>query len=223
MSDDGGLIFNHIAVEGVLRSGKSKLTEILAQHLGGRTMFDRTDNPYLKEFYEEKEGSAFLAQLVFLVNRYHQQSSLLQRSLFHERIICDYLFEKDKIFAYQTLADEELLVYEKIFGIFAEKIARPDLTIYLQISLPTLLQRIGKEGSALEKGIAEKYLEDIIEAFDYFFFNYQATPLLVVKADELDFSQEEVIIDLIDKIKQMKKSTLFYVPLSRSGRDWKKT
>jgi deoxyadenosine/deoxycytidine kinase len=223
MSDDDSLIFNHIAVEGVLRSGKSKLAEILAQRLGGRAVFDRTDNPYLKEFYEEKEGSAFLAQLVFLVNRYHQQSSLLQRSLFHELIICDYLFEKDKIFAYQTLADEELLVYEKIFGIFAEKIARPDLTVYLQISLPTLLQRIAEEGSALEKSIAEKYLEDIVEAFDYFFFNYQATPLLVVKADELDFSREEVIIDLIEKIKQMKKSTLYYVPLSRSGRDWKKT
>ncbi len=223
MPDEDGFIFNHIAVEGVLRSGKSRLTEILAQRIGGRAVFDRTDNPYLKEFYEEKEGSAFLAQLVFLVNRYHQQSSLLQRSLFHERIICDYLFEKDKIFAYQTLADEELLVYEKIFGIFAEKIARPDLTIYLQISLPTLLQRIDEEGSALEKSIAEKYLEDIVEAFDYFFFNYQATPLLVVKADELDFAREEVIDDLIDKIRQMKKSTLFYVPLSRSGKDWKKS
>jgi len=223
MPDEDSFIFNHIAVEGVLRSGKSRLTEILAQRIGGRAVFDRTDNPYLKEFYEEKEGSAFLAQLVFLVNRYHQQSSLLQRSLFHERIICDYLFEKDKIFAYQTLADEELLVYEKIFGIFAEKIARPDLTIYLQISLPTLLQRIDEEGSALEKSIAEKYLEDIVEAFDYFFFNYQATPLLVVKADELDFIQEEVIDDLIDKIRQMKKSTLFYVPLSRSGKDWKKS
>ncbi len=223
MPDEDSFIFNHIAVEGVLRSGKSRLTEILAQRIGGRAVFDRTDNPYLKEFYEEKEGSAFLAQLVFLVNRYHQQSSLLQRSLFHERIICDYLFEKDKIFAYQTLADEELLVYEKIFGIFAEKIARPDLTIYLQISLPTLLQRIDEEGSALEKSIAEKYLEDIVEAFDYFFFNYQATPLLVVKADELDFAREEVIDDLIDKIRQMKKSTLFYVPLSRSGKDWKKS
>jgi deoxyadenosine/deoxycytidine kinase len=223
MPDEDSFIFNHIAVEGVLRSGKSRLTEILAQRIGGRAVFDRTDNPYLKEFYEEKEGSAFLAQLVFLVNRYHQQSSLLQRSLFHERIICDYLFEKDKIFAYQTLADEELLVYEKIFGIFAEKVARPDLTIFLQISLPTLLQRIDEEGSALEKSIAEKYLEDIVEAFDYFFFNYQATPLLVVKADELDFVQEEVIDDLIDKIRQMKKSTLFYVPLSRSGKDWKKS
>ncbi len=223
MADSETLTFNHIAVEGVFKSGKTKLTEILAKKLAGRAVYDRLDNPYLKEFYEEKEGSAFLSQLVFLVNRYHQQAGLLQRSLFHERIVCDYLFEKDKIYAYQTLADEELLVYEKIHGIFSEKISRPDLTIYLQIALPTLLNRIERDGSALDRSISEKYLEDVVEAFDYFFFNYKATPLLVVKADELNFNQEEDIMDLIDKIQHMKKSTLFYVPLSRSGRGLKKT
>jgi len=223
MPDSETLTFNHIAVEGVFKSGKTKLTEILAKKLAGRAVYDRLDNPYLKKFYEEKEGSAFLSQLVFLVNRYHQQAGLLQRSLFHERIVCDYLFEKDKIYAYQTLADEELMVYEKIHGIFSEKISRPDLTIYLQIALPTLLNRIERDGSALDRSISEKYLEDVVEAFDYFFFNYKATPLLVVKADELNFNQEEDIMDLIDKIQHMKKSTLFYVPLSRSGRGLKKT
>ena len=222
MPDSEIQTFNHIAVEGVFKSGKTRLTDILARKLSGRAVYDRTDNPYLKEFYEEKEGSAFLSQLVFLVNRYHQQAGLLQRSLFHERIVCDYLFEKDKIYAYQTLADEELIVYEKIHGIFTEKISRPDLTIYLQISLPTLLSRIEREGSGLDRNISEKYLEDIVEAFDYFFFNYKATPLLVVKADDLNFNQEEDIMDLIDKIQHMKKSTLFYVPLSRSGRGLKK-
>ena len=214
--------FHHIAIEGVLKSGKTKLTEILATKIGGKAVFDRRDNPYLKEFYDEKEGSALLAQLVFLVNRYHQQANLLQRDLFQERIICDYLFEKDKIYAYQTLADEELIVYEKIFGIFTEKVVKPDLTIYLQISLPTLLRKVSKEGGSLEKNISEKYLKDIIEAFDYFFFNYQATPLLVVKADESDFSQEEEIVDLIDKISHMKKSPLYYVPLSKTNRGMKR-
>jgi deoxyadenosine/deoxycytidine kinase len=223
MPDSDTLTFNHIAIEGVFKSGKTKLTEILARKLAGRAVYDRSDNPYLKEFYEEKDGSAFLTQLVFLVNRYHQQVGLLQRNLFHERIVCDYLFEKDKIYAYQTLADEELIVYEKIHSIFSEKIVRPDLTIYLQISMPTLLHRIEQDGSSLDKSIAEKYLEDVVEAFDYFFFNYKTTPLLVVKADELNFNQDEDIMDLIDKIQNMKKSTLFYVPLSRSGRGLKKT
>ena len=215
------IIFNHIALEGVLKSGKTRLANILSQRIGGRVIFDRAENPYIKDFYDEKEGAALLAQLVFLVNRYHQQVSLMQRSLFEERIICDYLFEKDKIYAYQTLADDELVVYEKIYNIFSERIAKPDLVIYLQISLPTLLRRIEKEGTVMEKNISEKYLEDVLEAFDYFFFNYQATPLFVIKADEIDFERDEDITDLLDKIKQMKKSPLFYVPIDRQNKDIK--
>ena len=126
--------------------------------------------------------------------------------------------EKDKIYAYQTLTDDELIIYEKIYSIFDERIAKPDLIIYLQLSLPALLKRMAKEGSALEKNISEKYLADILEAFDYFFFNFEATPLLVVRADELDFSREEDIMDIVEKIKQMKKSPLYYVPLSQEDK-----
>lgn len=222
MMEKEQIIFNHIALEGVLKSGKTRLANILSQRIGGRVVFDRAENPYIKDFYDEKEGAALLAQLVFLVNRYHQQIRLIQRSLFEERIICDYLFEKDKIYAYQTLADDELVVYEKIYNIFSERIAKPDLVIYLQISLPTLLRRIEKEGAIMEKNISEKYLEDVLEAFDYFFFNYQATPLFVVKADEIDFERDEDITDLLDKIKQMKKSPLFYVPIDRQNKDIKR-
>ncbi len=201
-----------------MNSGKTKLAEMLAKKTEAKAVFDRKDNPYLKEFYNESKGASFLTQLVFLVNRYHQQTQLLQRDLFQERIISDYLFEKDKIYAYQTLADDELIVYEKIYNIFSERIVKPDLTLYLQVSFSTILKRIKKEENSIKKNISEKYLQDIIEAFDYFFFNYQATPLLVVKADELEFSQDRDVVDLIDKIKQMKKSPLFYVPLSKSNK-----
>jgi deoxyguanosine kinase len=211
--------FKHIAIEGILRAGKTQLVNILAKKIGGRIILDRTENPYIKDFYEEKEGAAFLAQLVFLVNRYHQQVGLRQRSLFDERILCDYLFEKDKIYAYQTLTDDELIVYEKIYNVFIDRVAHPDLVIYLQISQPRLVRRIEKDGSVLEKNISEKYLEDICEAYDYFFFNYQASPLLVVKADDLDLSRDEDVEDLIEKIEQMKKDTLYYVPLSKSSKD----
>ena len=201
-----------------MNSGKTKLAEMLAKKTEAKAVFDRKDNPYLKEFYNDSKGASFLTQLVFLVNRYHQQTQLLQRDLFQERIISDYLFEKDKIYAYQTLADDELIVYEKIYNIFSERIVKPDLTLYLQVSFSTILKRIKKEENSIKKNISEKYLQDIIEAFDYFFFNYQATPLLVVKADELEFSQDRDVVDLIDKIKQMKKSPLFYVPLSKSNK-----
>jgi deoxyadenosine/deoxycytidine kinase len=214
--------FKHIAIEGVFRSRKTLLANILAQRIGGKVVFDHVGNPYLKDFYNEKEGASFLTQLVFLANRYNQQVRLLQRDLFVDRIICDYLFEKDKIYAYQTLSDDELLVYEKIYGILSERISKPDLVIYLQISLSTLARRIAKEGDALEKNISEKYLEDIVEAFDYFFFNYQAAPLLVIKADDLDFNREDDVQDLIGQIRDMKKSSLYYVPQSYGGKGAKK-
>ncbi|HMA53847.1 MAG TPA: deoxynucleoside kinase, partial [Acidobacteriota bacterium] len=145
-----------------------------------------------------------------------------QRDLFVDRVICDYLFEKDKIYAYQTLSDDELLVYEKIYGILSERVPKPDLVIYLQISLGSLSRRIAKEGDSIEKNISEKYLEDIVEAFDYFFFNYQNSPLLVVKADDIDFSREEDVLDLIDQLRDMKKTSLYYVPQSYGGKGPKK-
>jgi deoxyadenosine/deoxycytidine kinase len=210
--------FKHIAIEGVFKSRKSQLANLLAQRVGGKVVFDHVGNPYLKEYYNEKDGAAFLSQLVFLANRYHQQVRLMQRDLFVDRIICDYLFEKDKIYAYQTLSDDELVVYEKIYGILSERVAKPDLVLFLQITVPTLIRRISREGDQMEKNISEKYLEDIVEAFDYFFFNYQAAPLLVVKADDLDFSREDDLQDLIQQIRDMKKSSLYYVPQSFGGK-----
>lgn len=214
--------FRHVAVEGVFLSRKTQLANVLGQRIGGKIILDHVGNPYLKDFYNERDGAAFLAQLIFLANRYHQQLRLLQRDLFVDRIICDYLFEKDKIYAYQTLSDDELLVYEKIYGILSERVPKPDLVIYLQISLSTLVRRIAKEGDEIEKNISEKYLEDIVEAFDYFFFNYQGAPLLVVKADDLDFTREEDILDLLEQIGDMKKSSLYYVPQSYGGKNVKK-
>jgi deoxyguanosine kinase len=214
--------FKHIAVEGVFRSGKTRLAGLLSQRLGGKPVLDRTENPYLRDFYDEKEGAAFLAQLVFLVTRYHQQVGLVQRDLFEDRIVADYIFEKDKIYAYQTLSDDELLVYDKIYGVFAERVPKPDLVIYLQISPSTLMRRIAREGTALEKNISEKYLQDLVEAFDFFFFNYQAAPLLVVKSDELDLAGEGDLRDILDQIGQMKKTPLFFVPQSYEPRESKK-
>lgn len=222
MVKSGSIPFRHIAIEGVPKSQKTKLAQVLTELVGGKAVLDRTENPYLKDFYDEKEGSSFLTQLVFLVNRYHQQLRLSQRDLFEDRVICDYLFEKDKIYAYQTLSDDELIVYERIYGILAERIPRPDAVVYLQISLPTLQKRIAREGNQIEKSISEKYLSDLIEAFDYFFFNYQATPLLVIKADELDLTREDDIMDIAGQLGQLSKSPLFYVPQSYAQKDSRK-
>jgi len=222
MAETEEVAFRHIAVEGVMKSGKTLLVNLLAQKIGGRAVLDKSDNPYLKDFYEEKEGAALLCQLVFLVNRYHQQVRLAQRELFEERMFCDYLFEKDKIFAYQTLDDEELVVYDRIYGILADRLAKPDLVIYLQISLPTLLKRLAREGTPLEKDISERFLQDLIEAFDYFFFNYQVTPLLVIRADSLDLTRDDDLEVIIQQVRQMKSRQQFFVPAGHSSKDLKK-
>ncbi|MBN2199142.1 MAG: deoxynucleoside kinase [Candidatus Aminicenantes bacterium] len=216
MPDKEEFVFKHVAVEGVMKSGKTLLADLLCRRLGGRAVLDKTDNPYLSDFYEEKEGSSFLTQLVFLVSRYHQQVRLAQRDLFEERIFCDYMFEKDKIYAYQTLTDDELVVYDRIYGILSERIPKADLVIYLQIGVPTLLRRIGGAGTSMEKNISEKYLEDLVEAFDYFFFNYQQSPLLIVKADSLDLSREEDLEEVVRQLRDMKARQLYYVPLGDS-------
>ncbi len=208
------LPFHHIAIEGVPHSYKTRFAQALAKLIGGRVILDNRENPYLRDFYEEKEGAAFLAQLVFLVNRYHQQVMLAQRDLFADRVICDYLFEKDKIYAYQTLTDDELIVYERIYAILEERIPKPDLTIYLQISLPTLLRRIAREGTELEKMISEKYLQNLLQAFDYFFFNYKTTPLLVIKSDDFDPTDDAEMMDVVQQIKNLKKGHLYFVPSS---------
>ena len=222
MNIGGEINFRHLAIEGVFKSRKTLLAHLLSQKIGGKLILDRTDNPYLQEFYNEKEGAAFLAQLIFLANRYHQQAQLVQRELFTDRIICNYLLEKYKIYAYQTLTDDELLVYERIYNILAERVPRPDFVIYLQISVKTLIKRIDHEGQPLERKISEKYLEDLVEAYDYFFFNYKGAPLLVVKADDLDLSQEDQAWDLIDQIRKLNKGTLYYVPESFQAKKTKR-
>ncbi len=214
--------FRHIALEGVFHSGKTQWAGLLAERMGGKLVQDKTDNPYLKDFYDEKDGAAFLDQLVFLVNRYHQQSRLVQRELFEERILCDYIFEKDKIYAYQTLSDDELAVYDKI----RRRVFRKDSQARPRHSSPNrpahAARRISRQGSPLDRNISEKYLQDLIEAYDYFFFNYQATPLLVVKSDELDASRGDHLDDLIEQINGMKKTSLYYVPSSFDGAAAKK-
>ena len=211
---------NYIAVEGVIGVGKTTFAGMLAERLQAELLNEEVfENPFLVDYYKNSKRFAFACQLYFLISRFQQQQQLMVRDLFAQRIVADYLFAKDTIFASVTLSERELALYNKIAPILARDVPRPDLVIYLQIALSKLVRRIGTEGSTLEKNISEKYLEDICEAYDYFFFNYQASPLLVVKADDIDLSREEDVEDLIEKIGQMKKDTLYYVPLSKSSKD----
>jgi deoxyadenosine/deoxycytidine kinase len=206
--------FRYIAIEGPIGVGKTSLTERLATHLNATAVLEDTDNPFLDDFYIGRPGAALQAQLFYLLNRHRQQLSLRQTDLFSQTTVCDYLFDKDKIFAYLNLDDNELFVYQRLYELLAKDVAAPDLVIYLQAPTDALLRRLrsrADEPRPPEPGTS--YLRELNEAYQHFFFHYNATPLLVVDTTHVDFSSsDQALDDLIRQIRTMGRGTMYYVP-----------
>ncbi|RKX19941.1 MAG: deoxynucleoside kinase [Candidatus Zixiibacteriota bacterium] len=205
---------NYIAMEGVIGVGKTTFAKMLAERLNAELLNEEVfENPFLVDFYKNRKRYAFSCQLFFLISRFQQQQQLMVRDLFAQRIVADYLFAKDSIFASINLSERELTLYEKIAPTLSRDIPRPDLVIYLQASTPTLLNRIKKRSYNFEKPIDYDYLEMLNKAYDYYFFNYTDSPLLVVKTDEIDFvNNSEQFDDLIEQIKKPISGKKYYVP-----------
>ena len=208
------LPFRHIAVEGPIGVGKTSLVNLLATRFRATKVFKDIDNPFLDEFYKDKRGAAFRTELFFLLARYDQQKTLSQRDLFTELVVADYTFPKSKIFAYLTLEDSELMIYNRMYDLLYEAVPRPDIVIYLQGSLDTLLKRIKKRGRAYEKSISPQYLQELSEAYSHYFYRYDETPLLVVNTNDIDFvNTPEHFEQLVEQIRNAQKGTQYYVPL----------
>ena len=192
----------HIAVEGCIGVGKTTLCHMLGDTLGAQVVLEKfEENPFLNNFYRDPERYAFQTQIFFLLTRYKQQRELFQADLFHRFLVTDYIFEKDKIFAYLNLQDEELKLYETLVSSIEHNIALPDLVVYLQSSVQRLMLNIQHRGRSFETEISESYIKDLNEAYNYFFFRYKATPLLIVNAADLDFvGNKEHYEDLLREI-----------------------
>jgi deoxyadenosine/deoxycytidine kinase len=176
------------------------------------------DNPFLERFYEDAGAYAFQTQLVFLMNRYKQQLQLNQNDLFAELSVFDYVFARDRIFANVNLSDDELALYERVARELEAKIKPPDLAVYLQASSPVLFDRIQSRGRSYERPLSRDYLDALNEAFNHFFFNYSAGPLLVVNTDAMDFvNDERHFADLVARLTEPVVNTEFYVPSWESG------
>jgi deoxyguanosine kinase len=205
----------HIVVEGPIRVGKSTLAKVLAEQLHARRIFDCEDNPFLGDFYDEKSGAAFRAQMYFLYER-HRRLMQIQPEDTAAPIISDFLFERDKIFAYINLDNEELKLYERYFGMLASSVAVPDLVIYLQAKPDVLLKRVSKKGDPAEKQISPEYLEAVANAYEHFFFRYSASNLLVVDTSEIDFvERNEDLQELLRRLRQPVKGTQYFLPLGQ--------
>lgn len=205
---------NYIAIEGVIGAGKTTLAKMLAEKIGAEALLDDAmNNPFITDFYKDRKRYAFSTQLFFLLTRYQQQQSLIERDLFAQRIVADYTFIRDHIFATVNLSERELILYEKILPLLQANIPKPDLTIYLQTSTPVLLERIKKRNFGFERSIDYDYINGLNEAFNYFFFHYDDSPLLVVKTDNIDFVENQEDFDsLVDLTKKPISGKKYYVP-----------
>lgn len=206
----------YIAIEGPIGVGKSSLVELLAKELSGRTLFEEVDaNPFLPKFYGDIKKYAFQTQLFFLLSRYQQQKDMFQQDLFNSTVISDYLFAKDRIFAYLNLDENELSLYEQVYRLLDTRIPKPDLVIYLQASTDVLLDRIGIRNLDYEKNIKEDYLAKLVDAYNRYFFYYNETPLLVVNTTEIDFVNNPAdLANLVKEIRTMRGGSQHYIPLT---------
>jgi deoxyadenosine/deoxycytidine kinase len=177
-----------IAVEGVIGAGKTALAKKLKDRLNAELILEQFDvNPFLEKFYSDRKRYAFQTQMFFLINRYKQQETLSQENLFTDYYICDYIFEKDKIFAYLNLSGEELKLYETVFPLLSKNLRKPDLVVFLQSGVDRLMYNIRKRGRRIERNITKSYIEELSEAYNHYFFRYAETPLLIVNSTDIDF------------------------------------
>ena len=213
------LPFRSIAIEGPIGVGKTALAGRIATRLDAVTVLEETENPFLADFYNGRPGAALQSQLFYLLNRHRQQLTLRQSNLFAQTTICDYLFDKDKIFAYLNLDDNELFIYQRLYELLARDVPPPDLVVYLQTPTDVLLRRVHSrrmdaEAVAFQPG--DDYLRELNEAYHHFFFHYNATPLLVVETSQFDSeASEEALDDLVKQIKTMGAGTRYYVPRTK--------
>ncbi len=208
----------YIVVEGVTGSGKSALATALARRLSGRLVTDAgAGNPFLKQFYRDRRGFAFSTQIFFLLARHRQQSELAQADLFAEVTVSDYLLARDRIFAYLSLSDAELALYEQLWKLLLrEGGPRPDLVVYLQASAETLMARLKARGALAESGLSVAALEEQNKAYNTFFFNFSDCPLLVVNTNDLDLDRDGAALDdLVDRALEHRQGTSIYTPLRR--------
>jgi deoxyguanosine kinase len=204
----------YIAIEGPIRVGKSTLARILAERVNAQRISEPEDNPFLNAFYEGENGAGFRAQFAFLIRRFEQLHALDLASGSPRTVVADYIFEKDKLFACLNLTDQELETYNRFYNYFREQLPTPDLVIYLQATPEVLKKRVKKRNVANEKTINEDYLEEVISAYEHFFFHYTSSDLLIVNTSQIDFvERNEDLQELLRKVSAPIKGTQYFLPL----------
>ena len=204
----------YIAVEGPIRVGKSTLARILAERLNAQRVIEPEENPFLPSFYKGEGGAAFQAQFTFMIRRFEQLQALDLGPRSQRKVVSDFIFEKDKLFACLNLADQELDTYNRYYNYFREQLPTPDLVIYLQATPEVLKKRLKKKGVPGERALSGEYLEEVVKAYEHFFFHYTSSDLLIVNTSEIDFvERNEDLQELLRKVSAPIKGTQYFLPL----------
>ena len=208
----------YVVVEGVIGVGKTSLSRLLSERLQARLVLEEVEeNPFLKDFYQDRARFAFQTQMHFLFSRYQQQRSLRQLELFSERMVSDYLFQKDRIFAGLNLSERELALYERLVGWLELDVMKPDVVVYLQANPDTLMMRIGRRGRPFERDMQRDYIKQLNEAYNHFFFHFTEAPLLVVNTNGIDFVNNTADFeDLLNRILTHRQGTTYYAPIDKA-------
>ena len=204
----------YVSIEGVIGVGKTSLANLLAEKLGARKVLeDFEDNPFLADFYEEPERFAFQTQLFFLLQRYQQQQELRQVDIFHNLLITDYMFIKDRLFASLNLNEKEMNLYDTIANLLEKNVINPDMVIYLQADTDTLVKNINKRQRTFEVNISYEYIDGLNEVYNEYFFRYQDTPLVIINTNNIDFvNNSKDLEEVIQCIREQISGTKFFNP-----------
>jgi deoxyguanosine kinase len=204
----------YIAVEGPIRVGKSTLARVLAERLNAQRVTEPEENPFLTAFYNGERGAGFQTQFAFLIRRFEQLRTLDLARNSQKTVITDFIFEKDKLFACLNLNDQELETYNRFYNYFRDQLPTPDLVIYLQATPEVLQKRLKKKNVPGENAINEDYLEEVIKAYEHFFFHYTSSDLLIVNTSEIDFvERNQDLQELLRKVSEPIKGTQYFLPL----------
>ena len=202
----------YIVVEGPIGAGKTSLAHALARHLRADELLERPDeNPFLARFYDDMARYALAAQLTFLFQRVDQLRGLAQLDLFARPTVADFLFDKDPLFARNTLSDDEFALYEKIFLHLKPQVPVADLVVYLQAPVDTLVSRVHRRGIEFERQMPETYLARLADAYARFFYSYEEAPLLIVNSERLNFvDNPDHLALLLARIASMRSQREFF-------------
>ena len=210
------LHFRYLAVDGPIGVGKTSLVDRLVKRFEAVKVLEDVENPFLPDFYQDKPGAAFQTQMYFLLSRFKQQQEIVQQELFQRLIVSDYTFQKDRIFAYLTLGDDDLALYDRLYATLEPNVPVPDLVLYLTADVDTCMARIRRRARGFEREISSEYMAELIDAYNHYFHYYNRSPLLVVDTRHLNLvSKGEDFDELLDQLRRPVRGTEYFVAAKR--------